>query len=327
MRRRPRLVILGLLLTAAALAALLLAVPRVRGPETLSGYVEGEPLYLAAPVAGRLVELHVRRGETVAEGQALFTIDPTQTEAQRAEAEAALQAARALARDAREGQRPAELAVIEAELAAAEARAREAEAEFARIEPLVRQGIYAPARLDDARAARDAARAQVQAVRRRLQVATLGAREQQAAAAEEQVRQAEAALAAAAARVGELSPTAPAAGRVEDTYYQPGEWTPANQPVLALLPADRARLRFFVPEPAIAAYRPGREVAFACDGCPDGLRARITYVSPRAEFTPPVIYSRERRQRLVFLVEAEPLGAPDLAPGQPVDVAPLEPAR
>lgn len=327
MTARPRPLVLGLLAVAAVLAAVLLLAPRTPRSQTLSGYVEGEPLYLAAPAAGRVTQLHVRRGDQVAEGQALFAVDPTQTEAQRAEAEAGLEAARALARDARTGQRPVELAVIEAELAAARARAREAEAEYVRIEPLVRQGVYAPARLDDVRAARDAAVAQARAVERRLEAAALGARAQQAAAAEEQVRQAEAALAAAAARVGELSPPAPAAGRVEEVYFQVGEWVPANQPVLSLLPADRVRIRFFVPEPAVATYRPGRDVAFACDGCPSGLTARIRYVSPRAEFTPPVIYSRERRDRLVFLVEAEPLGAPDLAPGLPVDVTPLEPAR
>ena len=97
----------------------------------------------------------------------------------------------------------------------------------------------------------------------------------------------------------------------------------ANQPILALLPDDRIKLRFFVPEKAISAYGPGRTVRFACDGCAAGLTAQITYVSPRPEFTPPVIYSREARQRLVFLVEARPDNGAPLAPGQPIDIAPL----
>ena len=107
-------------------------------------------------------------------------------------------------------------------------------------------------------------------------------------------------------------------------FFQRGEWVAANQPVLSLLPDDRLKLRFFVPETAIAAYRLGRTVRFSCDGCPAGLTARIAFVSPRPEFTPPVIYSRETRDRLVFLVEALPAaGAPRLVPGQPVDVEPL----
>src|SRR5690606_39732220 len=115
-----------------------------------------------------------------------------------------------------------ELGVIEAELRAAEARAREAQAEYARIAPLVARGIYAEARLDDVRAARDSANAQVQAVRRRLEAATLGSREQQIAAADERVRQAEAALAGARARLAELSPPAPTDARVEEVFYQAG---------------------------------------------------------------------------------------------------------
>lgn len=324
--KRQRILVAGLMLGALALLVILWMAPRFSADETLSGYVEGEPLYLAAPVAGRLAEIAVQRGDQVTAGQALFAVDPTQTAARRAQAEAELEAARALARDARTGQRPAELGVIEAELRAAQARAREARADYARIAPLVAQGIYAPARLDQARAARDSANAQAQAVSQRLETATLGAREQQIAAADERVRQAEAALTGAGARLAELSPPAPAAGRVEEVFYQQGEWVGANQPVLSLLPADRIRLRFFVPEPAIAAYQVGREVSFACDGCPPDLRARIVYVSPRPEFTPPVIYSRDARDRLVFLVEAVPLARGALVPGQPIDVAPLEPA-
>ena len=111
---------------------------------------------------------------------------------------------------------------------------------------------------------------------------------------------------------------------MEDVFYQEGEWVAANQPVLSLLPDDRVKLRFFAPQDEIAAYRPGRSVAFACDGCADGLTAEITYVSPRPEFTPPVIYSRDARDRLVFMVEARPSAR--LRPGQPVDVVPLAPA-
>ena len=138
------------------------------------------------------------------------------------------------------------------------------------------------------------------------------------------VSEAQAQVAAAAARLEDLAPRAPAAARVEEVFYQPGEWVPANQPVLSLLPDQRVNLRFFVPQAEVAAYRPGRSVAFACDGCPSGLSATITYVSPRPEFTPPVIYSRDARDRLVFMVEARPSVL--LSPGQPVDVTPLAPA-
>ena len=102
-----------------------------------------------------------------------------------------------------------------------------------------------------------------------------------------------------------------------------GEWAAANQPVVSLLPDDRIKVRFFVPEKDVARYRPGTSVRFSCDSCASGLSAKITYVSPRPEFTPPVIFSRDSRDRLVFMVEALPAKPANLMPGLPVDVVPL----
>lgn len=321
---KPKPLVAGLLLGAAVLIAALWAAPRLSQPRTLTGYVEGEPLYLAAPVSGTVDQMLVRRGDRVAAGQRLFVVDPAQLRAERDQAEAEVAAAAAQAEDARKGQRPVELAVFDAQIAAAEAQLRDAAADLRRIRPLVQKAIYAPARLDDAEAAYQAAKAEVVAARRRREAAALGAREDQIRAADSRVRQADAALSAAEARLTDVAPAAPGAARVEDVFFQSGEWAPANQPILALLPDDRIKLRFFVPERDVSAYRPGRTVRFACDGCTNGLTAKITFVSPRPEFTPPVIYSREARDRLVYLVEARP--SVRLNPGQPVDVEPLEPA-
>lgn len=323
--RPPRPMIAILVLAGLVLAAAVAVVPRLGRPHVLSGYVEGEPLYLAAPVSGTVQAVYVQRGDRAARGQRLFVVDPQQLAAQRDQAEAEVAAAQAQAVDVRKGERPTELAVHDAAIAAAQARVRDAEADLRRIRPLVQKAIYAPSRLDDAQAAYDAAVADVAAARRRRDAAAMGSREDQIRAADSRVRQAEAGLAGAQARLDELAPVAPGAARVEDVFYQPGEWAAANQPILSLLPDDRVKLRFFVPEPSVAAYRPGRTVRFSCDGCRTGLTARITFVSPRPEFTPPVIYSREARDRLVYLVEATPNAR--LNPGQPVDVVPLEPAR
>jgi HlyD family secretion protein len=159
----------------------------------------------------------------------------------------------------------------------------------------------------------------------------------QAAAARAQARAAETQLAAARARVAEaqggaaetgaradqFAPRAPGPARVEEVYFQVGEWAAANQPVVSLLPDDRIKLRFYVPEASVARYRVGRHVRFSCDGCGAARDAVVAYVSPRPEFTPPVIYSRETRDRLVFLVEARPERPAALTPGLPVDVTPL----
>lgn len=257
----------------------------------------------------------------MAAGQALFVVDPTQVRAQADQALAETAAAEAQAVDVRKGQRPTELAVFEANIAAAEATARDARATLRRVEPLVREGWYAPARLDDAKAAADATEAQVRAARKQRDAAMLGTRVDQIAAADARLAQARAAAAGANARLAEVSPRSPAKARVEDVFFHPGEWAPANQPILSLLPDERIKVRFFVPEKDLSAYRVGRTVRFACDGCPRGLSARIEFVAPRPEFTPPVIYSREARDRLVYLVEARPRTR--LNPGQPVDVEPV----
>lgn len=324
---KPQQILIGVLgLSAAGLGAFLAFGGGNDRSTVLSGYVEGEPLYPASPVAGRLVELNVQRGDIVAQGAKFFAIDPSQSQAARDQALAETEAAKSLAADAKRGQRPAELGVIEAQLAAARAVLNEADTSLKRVQPLAEAGAASKAQLDSAVAARATADANVRAIDKQLQAARLGAREDQARAAQDRVRQAEAALGAAEARLTDLSPPSPTAGRVEDVFFQTGEWVPANQPVLAFIPDDRVRLRFFAPQESIAAYAIGTEVAFTCDGCAKDLKAKITYVSPRPEFTPPVIYSREARDRMVFLVEALPTTPKRLTPGQPIDVTPLKAA-
>ena len=321
--RRPPKPLVALLAVGGVAGALWWFTVREARTGMLSGYVEGESLYLAAPVSGRVAAVYVREGERVGAGRPVFLIDPDVQQAQAQQAAAALEAARARAEDLRKGQRQAELEVFDAEMRAAEALVREAEAEYARIAPLARRGIYAPARLDQARAARDTARAQLAAIRQRREVGTLGAREDAIAAAEAQAAQAAGGLVEVRTRMQDLAPKAPVEARVEEVFYRPGEWAAANQPIVSLLPEGEVKLRFFVPEREVARYRPGRTVRFSCDGCGGSRRATITWVSRRPEFTPPVIYSRDNRDRLVFLVEARPENPRELNPGLPVDVAPL----
>jgi len=323
-RLRPILIVLVVLAVAGFLGWRLW--PRGDGG-LLTGYIEGETLYLSAPRSGTVTDLQVQRGDRVAAGAALFQIDPGVTAAQTEQALAAARAAEAQARDARKGQRPEEQAVIDAQRAAARAQLREAELAFRRVETLYRRGWYAKARLDEARATLDTARAQVRELESRLDVGELGQRADQQTAAAERALQARGAVAEAQTRLNQLAPTAPVAGRIEDVFFQRGEWAPANQPVVALLPDDRVKIRFFVREADVARYRPGVRIRFACHGCPADMQATVTWVSPRPEFTPPVIYSRDSREKLVFLVEARPDRPRNLAPGMPVDVTPLKARR
>jgi len=110
---------------------------------------------------------------------------------------------------------------------------------------------------------------------------------------------------------------------VQDTLYVQGEWVPAGSPVISLLPPENIKIRFFVTEKGLGGLRLGQTVKISCDSCGPAINANISYVSPQAEYTPPVIYSKENRSKLVFLIEAKtsPVDAIKLHPGQPVDVA------
>ena len=323
-RLRPVIIILVLI---AAIALAWRFWPRGHGAETLSGYVEGETLYLSAAASGTVSTIAVQRGDRVRAGTPLFQIDPGTAAAVTAQAEDALRAAEATARDAAKGQRAPERAIIEAQRSAARAQAREAELAYGRVRTLYSRGFAAKARLDQAQAELDTARAQLRETERRLDVAELGQRDDQVAAAGARAGQARGALTEAEVRARLLAPVAPIDARVEDVFFQRGEWAPANQPVVALIPDDRVKLRFFVRESEVNRYRPGARVTFSCDSCGGTQSATVSWVSPRPEFTPPVIYSRDSRDKLVFLVEARPDKPRALTPGLPVDVTPLAARR
>lgn len=307
------------LLAAAALAAC--------GPEpspAWSGYAEGDPVYVAAPVAGQLLDLQVQRGDTVAAGAPLFSIDVTPMRAARAEADARLAAARAEQADAAKGRRPDEIAMSRAQLAQARAQSALAETDLARQQQLIGQGFISAARLDDARATAAQARQRVRELESSLRVAELPARSDQQAAARANAEAASAALEQQQWREAQTRQRAPTAGLVDDTFYRVGEYVNAGQPVVALLPPSQRKARFYVPEPELASLRQGQAVLLSCDGCGAPIAARISYISPQPEYTPPVIYSNSQRARLVFLVEArpDPAQATRLHPGQPLEVRP-----
>ncbi|MCW2236178.1 HlyD family secretion protein [Azospirillum canadense] len=284
------------------------------------GYVEGEYLRVAAPSSGTLDSLSVARGGRVAAGAPLFALDLTSARAECARLTAALAQARAQLADLRKGRRPDELAVVAAQKAQAEASLRYSTLDLERQQTLVARRVSSDDRLDAARAAYDRDRARLAELTAQLSVSNLPARPDQLRAAEEAVAQAEAALAQANRRLDELAPLAPADALVEDTLFNPGEWVPAGSPVVTLLPPGNLKLVVFVPEPLMNRVKPGSALAVRCDGCAPGLTARVAYVSPRAEYTPPVIYSVGSREKLVFRVEAKLEAGAALNPGLPVDV-------
>jgi HlyD family secretion protein len=287
------------------------------------GYVEGEFVLLASPYAGQLQKLHVRRGDAVDKGKPVFALEQESERAARAEAEERLRSTQARVENLAQGRRAPEVEALRAELKQAQAALELSQITLAREEMLLKTEATPRARYDDARGALERDKARVAAAEAQLRSALqpLG-RDAERKAAEAEVAAARAALAQAAWRLEQKSVIAPVAARVQDTFFVEGEWVPAGRPVASLLPPGNVKVRFYVPETILGGLQTGKEVEMHCDGCPAPVAAKITFISSQAEYTPPVLYSRDSRGKLLFLVEARPAPADGakLRPGQPVDV-------
>lgn len=265
------------------LSLALLAAACGRPPsDVMQGYGEADYLYLSSQDAGIVGEVLVREGDAVEAGAQVFRLDP-QRLSYGAQSAAAQRSAAAAA------------------VTTAQAEATLAQRDFARGAQLAERGFYPRARLDADRAARDAANARLNQARR----------EAAAAGAETSLAQ---------ERVNDLQGAAPAAGTIEQIFHRPGEVVTAGQPIAALLPPENMKVRFFAPEALIASLPVGTRVSVSCDGCGDPVVATVSFVAREPQFTPPVIYSLDQREKLVFLVEARFSTPSRVRPGMPVDV-------
>jgi HlyD family secretion protein len=317
-RLRKPLLVLGVLIASTCIFS---GCDR-KDPRQWQGYVEGEFVYVAAPVPGSLQALHVQRGAQVAAGDPLFALESTPQRAAEEEAQSRLNQARASLEDAKKGKRVSEIESLQAQLGQAQAALALSEKDLSRQQELSRSGATTPQDLDRARSLYDQNRQRVVQLEADLKTAQLGARTDQILAAEANVRALEAALAGAEWNLAQTRQTAPQAGQVFDTMYREGEWVPAGRPAVALLPPQNIKVRAFVPEKQIHSLHQGDPVQVIVDGAPGPLAGQISFISPHAEYTPPVIYNRENRSKLVFLIEVtfDPQTAATLHPGQPVDV-------
>ncbi|MBL8598756.1 MAG: HlyD family efflux transporter periplasmic adaptor subunit [Devosia sp.] len=307
-------------------------------PPSWNGYAELDYVYAAAPAGGTIETIAVTEGDTVAKGDVLFTLDASiqqaQYEAAVARANAAraqIAAAEATLANLRTGARPEELQVTQATLAQAEANLALAQQTFSRTQDLFAGGNVPRSQLDQARAGLDAANASVLQLKAQLAVAQLPARNDQIAAASATVAAAESTAAAASADAANAQAAldnrtiaAPEAGRIERLYYSDGEVAGAGAPVVSIAGDGALRIKFYVNEADRPAFHLGDVIAVTCDGCATGLTAKVDHFASDPQFTPPIIYSRDERSRLVFLTEAVMTEQNGILPGQPVSIGRIE---
>lgn len=289
-------------------------------PPQWNGYVEADYVYIGALSPGAITSMDVHEGQMVEAGDLLFALENRQQQAALDAAEAQVDVAQANVENLATGSRIEEIDVIRANLARAEADLDLAQSQSERSDQLLAQGLTPQAQADQARAALRSAEAQVAQLQAQLRVAELPARDPQRIAAEASLAVARANAVRARDDLADRISTAPQAGRIERIFFAEGEIVGAGAPVLSLLPEGALKIRFYVPEAERTTMAQGDVVSVTCDGCADGVTATISFMASDPQFTPPVIYSRDERHRLTFLVEADLEADVSLAPGQPVSV-------
>ncbi len=311
------------LLTAALLALPVLTACTRTNPHRVQGYIEGEFVYVSSPQSGTLENLSVSRGDQVRAGDPLFSLDQAPEKDELERAQRRLSEARANLADARKGKREPEIQSLEAQIAQARAALAYSSAELERQQKRSQvAGAGAAEDLQKAQATHDQDAARVAQMEADLQTARLGDREDVVAALEANVRALEASQARSQWELDQKRQAAEQAGVVFDTLYRQGEWVQAGRPVVVLLPPQNVKLRAFVPESVVGTLHQGDTVRVSVDGVAGPAIGKLSFISPQAEYTPPVIYSDQSREKLAFMIEAvfDSKTAAQLHPGQPVDV-------
>lgn len=304
MTRRVQIAVLALV-AAAAGAWWWWSSQHPRASAAWQGYAEADYVRVAPTQQGLLTAVFVARGDAVATGAPLFAQDETADRAARDQAALQLAQAEQQLANLQASGKPAEIKQAEANIADACATLVRASADYARGAALIRTGAVSAQNFDQLQADYHSAEARVHALEAALAQARAPiGRDLEIAAQRAAVGAAKAAVEMAEWRLGQRRVAAPAAGRVADVYARPGETVAAGTPVVSLLPPENIFVRFFVPETDLSKLHKGDLVAFACDGCTASLSGTVSFISPQAEYTPPLIYSDTSRAKLVYLIEA-----------------------
>lgn len=292
-------------------------------PTVFPGYAEAEYVRLASPVSGSLARIQVKKGAQVAADAPAFVLEQENERAARNEVHARVERAAAVLANLQSGKRPQEIAALQAQLSQAEASLALSTADLQRQSQLVTAKFVAPARADEARTAVARDQAKIREVRAQIEAGKLPARPQEILAAEQDLQAAQAQLSQANWRLDQKTQRIPAAGQVVDVLYREGEFVAAGSPVISLLPPQNIKARFFVPEAVLGSLRIGQALSLQCDGCAAPIAATLSFIATEAEYTAPLIYSKENRANLVFMIEARPAPADamKLHPGQPLEVS------
>ena len=308
---------------ACAVAAVLTlsACKDPRDTPQLPAYIEADMTAVASPVAGILFKMGVKEGQAVKSGENLYVLESNRELAQLAEAQARKSQAESQKRNLSKGARETELDAFRARLRAAKAQRDQALTQLKKTETLLKKGFVAETQVEADRTNVQLAEAQVEEARATLKAAKDGARtdERDAASALEQA--ANAGVDQVRWLLQQKQVTAPVDGVIQEIFVRQGEFAQPGAAVMTILHKDSLRVRFFVPNDLRPRFMPGSAIDVQVSGCDKPVKARITRVSARPEYTNPLMFGPELRDRLSFLTEGKLEGGGcTVPPGTPVGV-------
>ena len=299
----------------------------------VSGHVEADDVQIAPEVAGRVLELKVAEGDRVTKGDLIARLDTRDTElalararADRAQADAQLRLLLAGSRPEDIRQSAAQATASRADVSAAEADLANAQADLDRYEALLRANAGSRKARDDAQMRRDVAEQKVRAARERSHASEESAARVKAGSRPQEIQAARARLAAVDAQIatsekalGDATITAPVGGVVTEKLVNVGELVAPRTPLVVITDQDHAWGEVFVDEPIVPRVKLGQPATVFTDAG-QSIPGKLTYISPRAEFTPRNVQTAEERSRLVYRVK---VGVDNtngvLKPGMPVE--------
>lgn len=294
--------------------------------EKMQGYIDAKLFYASSLKSGELIVRSFYRGDKVQKGDILFELEEEPEKSALELGKENIVENKARLEDLKKGQRPSEIEAIEARIEQAEARHKLAALMWRRQQDLYEKQSIDKATVDAAKRELDESTALQEELKANLETAKLGSRIDLITAAQAQLEASEADLERLQWEYDQKIVKSPVNGTVFDYYYKVGENVPANKPVISILYPEEVKAIFYVSEPELSQLQLGQKIKILCDGCKDDLIGTITFISPVAEYTPPVIYSVDRRSELVFRVEAsfDPKEVSTMHMGLPIEVQPIK---
>lgn len=269
----------------------------------LYGNVDMREVGLAANASGRIVEMPVREGEAVRQGQLLARLDGDRQQALAERAQAQVEVAQAVLARMLAGSRPEDISRAEAELAGARVHATDAARTAERLQSLASQQLASRQQADNAAALAQAAKQGENAAALAARLARLGPRAEDIDAARAGLKEAQAQLALAAKELADTALHAPSDGIIRNRILEPGDMASPQRPIYTLAVTDPLWVRAYVSEAELGRVHPGMAASVATDSFPDRrYRGWVGYISPTAEFTPQSVQTEEMRTQLVYQV-------------------------